>query len=145
MGTKKSSTPERREHQVELKTLGELAVDQVELPVPDMTEPPVEEIAPEPAPAPVATITVNTKLMVKPTHPGITSMQEKHDAMLQKLGSAVRGAYPRNVLEFRACDVAGCVTYTLLELMQQFGPDAALGKALPFEEAGIVVVEAKGE
>ena len=111
---------------------------------------PVAEAKPEPAPksepkaapapAPV-TLTANTLLQVRPTQPGITAMQEKHDAMLTKLGSAVRGAYPRNVLEFRACAEPGCVTYTLLELLCQFGPDTALGKALPFEEEGILAVE----
>jgi len=109
-------------------------------PKPEPKPAPAPEAKTTPAPAP-ATITVNTKLQVRPTQAGITAMQEKHDAMLHKVGSAVRGAYPRNVLEFRACSEPGCVTYTLLELLCQFGPDVALGKALPFEEEGLVVVE----
>ena len=99
------------------------------------------DTSPEPAKAPT-TITVNTKFIVRPTATGISAMQATHDAMLTKLGSAVRGAFPRNVLEFRACDDApGYVTYTLLEMLQQFGPDVALGKALPFEDEVVVVEE----
>jgi len=99
-------------------------------------------VEPEPIPSPPpVTFAANTKLQVTPTQAGISMMQEKHDAMLHKVGSAVRGAYPRNVLEFRACSEPGCVTYTLLEILEQFGPDVALGKALPFEEEGLVVVE----
>ncbi len=130
------------------KKKAEPKVEAKPAPAPAPAPAPKPEPKPEPAPeakttpalAP-ATITVNTKLQVRPTQAGITAMQEKHDAMLHKVGSAVRGAYPRNVLEFRACSEPGCVTYTLLEILEQFGPDVALGKALPFEEEGLVVVE----
>lgn len=120
-------------------------------PAPDMTQPPVETIesAPEMEPAPIVkplplTLTTSTKLMVKPTALGLSTMQEKHDAMLAKVGSAVRGAYPRDVLQFRACGRAGWVTYSIQEMVEQFGPDAALGKALPFEADRVEVMEGEG-
>lgn len=103
------------------------------------------EPTPQPLPPQPATFTTTTKLMVKPTQTGLSMMQERHDAMLGRIGSATRGAYPRNVLKFRECERPGYVTYSLLEMIVHFGPDVALGKALPFEEGSVVVAEDGGE